>query len=97
MSLRQIGYCLTIDGIPAPREARKLQAEGKVTDEEINEEGKPKLLPWTTGTIAQYLKDVANLGTLIICKQKRVLQENGKTKLISYWPDRSTVPFAATA
>jgi site-specific DNA recombinase len=93
MSLRQIGHRLTIDGIPAPREARKLQAEGKVTDEEMNEEGKPKFLPWTTGTIAQYLKDVANLGTLVICKKKKVLLENGKTKRVQH-PDQKVIPGA---
>jgi DNA invertase Pin-like site-specific DNA recombinase len=96
MSLRQIGHKLTIDGIPAPREARKLQAEGKVTDQELTEEGKPKLLPWTTGTIQGYLKDVANIGTLIICKEKKVLLENGKTKRVQH-PDQKVIPGAMPA
>ena len=92
MSLRQIGHRLTIDGTPAPREARKLQ-NGKVTEAELNEEGKPKLLPWTTGTIHQYLTDVANIGTLVICKKKKVLQENGTHKQIDH-PDRKVIPGA---
>lgn len=96
MSLRQIGHRLTIDGIPAPREARKLQEEGKVTDEEISEEGKPKFLPWTTGTIHQYLTDVANIGTLVICKEKKVLLENGKTRRVQH-PDQKVIPSAMPA
>jgi DNA invertase Pin-like site-specific DNA recombinase len=95
MSLRQIGHRLTIDGIRTPREARK---EPLTEEEELAalENGKPKLIPWTTGTISQYLKDVANLGTLVICKKKRVLQENGKTKLIVH-PDQKIIPGAMPA
>lgn len=95
MSLRQIAHKLTIDGIRTPREARK----DPLTEEEelaALENGKPKFIPWTTGTISQYLKDVANLGTLVICKKKKVLQENGKTKLIEH-PDRKVVPGAMPA
>jgi site-specific DNA recombinase len=96
MSIRQIGHKLTIDGIPAPREARKLQAGGKVTEEEISEEGKPKLVPWTTGTIHMYLKDVANIGTLIICKEKKVLKEDGTTTRIVH-PNQKVIPGAMPA
>jgi len=96
MSIRQIGHKLTIDGIPTPREARKLQADGKVTEEEINEEGKPKFTPWTTGTIHMYLKDIANIGTLVICKKKRVLLENGRTKRIVH-PEQKVIPGAMPA
>jgi site-specific DNA recombinase len=95
MSIRQIGHKLTIDGIRTPREARK---EPLTEDEELAEleNGKPKLIPWTTGTIAQYLKDVANLGTLVICKQKRVLLENGRTKRIIH-PEQKVIPGAMPA
>jgi DNA invertase Pin-like site-specific DNA recombinase len=89
MSIRQIGHRLTSDGIPTPRKARK----EPVTEEEINEEGKPKLLPWTTGTIHGYLKDVANIGTLVICKRKKVLQGDGTRKQIDH-PDRKVIPGA---
>ncbi|EFH88520.1 recombinase family protein [Ktedonobacter racemifer] len=95
MSIRQIGHKLTIDGIRTPREARKEPLNG---DKKLAalENGKPKLIPWTTGTISQYLRDVANLGTLVICKQKRVLLENGKTKHIVH-PDQKVIPGAMPA
>jgi site-specific DNA recombinase len=104
MSIRKIGHKLTSDGIPAPREARRLQEEGKVTEEDIDEErkvteedidegGKPKLAPWNHGTIHQYLQDVANIGTLVICKKKRVLKPTGGTTYIPH-PEQKTIPNA---
>ena len=93
MSIRQIGHKLTMDGIPTPREARRLQGKGKVTEEEINEEGQPKLIPWTTGTLHMYLKDAANIGTLIICKKKKVLQQDGTSKRIMH-PEQKIIPEA---
>lgn len=85
MSIRQIGHKLTVDGIPTPQQARKPPPE--------DEEGKPKLVPWTTGTIHMYLKDPANIGTLIICKKKKVLLDNGHSQRITH-PDQKVVPGA---
>ncbi|MGH2493733.1 MAG: recombinase family protein [Ktedonobacteraceae bacterium] len=87
MSIRQIGHKLTLDGIPVPREARK----EPLTEKEIEENGRPKLIPWNTGTIHMYLKDPANIGTLVICKKKKVLTGDGKSKRIDH-PDMKLIP-----
>jgi hypothetical protein len=79
---------LTIDGILPPKEARKPQPE-----EPPDEDYRPKLIPWTTGTLHMYLKDVANIGTLVICKKKRVLQEDGTIKRIEH-PEQKIIPGA---
>jgi site-specific DNA recombinase len=105
MSIRQIGHKLTIDGIKTPREARKeleSEEEDAIEDgvpelepeeEEGAEDGVPKLIPWTTGTIHMYLQDVANIGTLVICKKKRILQPDGTIKYITH-PEQKIIPGA---
>lgn len=80
LSIRQIGHRLTIDGIATPKETRKAARED-------DETATQKLVPWTPGTIHGYLTDVANIGTLIICKKKRVLKHNGGTTYIDH-PDK---------
>jgi len=101
MSIRQIGHKLTMDGIPCPRDARFMvrdsEDEEVIPEEEeeaISEEAaSPKYHPWSRATISTYLRDVANIGTLIICKKKRVLQEDGSTKGIVH-PDQKIIPGA---
>lgn len=106
MSIRQIGHKLTIDGIKPPREARKgsepekeeVATEGGALEPEAErnegaEGSEPKLVPWTTGTIHMYLQDVANIGTLVICKKKRVLQPDGTIKYIPH-PEQKIIPNA---
>jgi len=106
MSIRQIGHKLTIDGIKTPREARKElvpEEEEDVTPDDVLEpepeeedgahDSAPKRIPWTTGTIHMYLQDVANTGTLVICKKKRVLQPDGTIKFITH-PEQKIIPGA---
>jgi site-specific DNA recombinase len=66
MSIRAIAHKLTEDGVSPPTQKRDPDSErGKV---------------WTHTTIYDFLKDPANIGTLVICKRKRVLDERGKVK-----------------
>ncbi len=90
MSIRQIGHKLSMDGIPCPRDARFMQVE---EEGETEEETPKRLRPWPVGTISSYLRDVANIGTLVICKKKKVLQEDGTIKGIVH-PDQKVIPGA---
>ncbi len=90
MSIRQIGHKLSMDGIPCPRDARFMQVE---EEGEAEEEKPKKLRPWPVGTISSYLRDVANIGTLVICKKKKVLQEDGTIKGVMH-PDQKIIPNA---
>ncbi|GHO90736.1 hypothetical protein KSF_007840 [Reticulibacter mediterranei] len=99
MSLRKIGHKLTMDGIPAPRQARQKQKteEGKseesILGKEAEEKNAPKSIPWECDTIHAYLHDVANIGTLVICKKKRVLKPDGGTTYIPH-PAQKIIPHA---
>jgi len=99
MSIRQIGHKLTMDGIPAPRQARKepepeedIIEDGLLKDE-AEEEATSKIIPWDRSTIHTYLRDVANIGTLVVCKKKRVLKPDGGTTYITH-PEQKVIPDA---
>jgi len=64
MSLRAIVHKLTEDGIPTPTLTRFPDSErGQL---------------WSHTTVYDFLKDPANIGILVICKERRVLDEQGK-------------------
>jgi site-specific DNA recombinase len=68
MSLRAIAHKLTEDGIPTPTQKRwPGSKKGKV---------------WQAMTVYDFLTDPANIGTLIICKKKRVLGPLGKIRKV---------------
>jgi site-specific DNA recombinase len=64
MSLRAIAHKLTEDGIPTPSQARY--------------PGSKRGALWNHTTLYDFLKDPANIGTLVICKERRVLDEHGR-------------------
>jgi len=94
MSIRQIGHKLSMDGIPCPRDARFMVRDSEDEEEAISEDAATlKYRPWLRATISTYLRDVANIGTLVICKKKKVLQEDGSIKGIVH-PDQKIIPGA---
>src|SRR5450755_2838806 len=100
MSIRSIAHKLTEDGIPTATQSRRpTQPEAEalpdgVSIDELPRTGqtkKPKGLTWTTATIYDYLTDEASMGTLIICKHKKVLGEDGKIRHMPH-PERKVIP-----
>jgi DNA invertase Pin-like site-specific DNA recombinase len=65
MSLRSIAHKLTEDGIPTPTQVRY-----------PHHETRGQL--WNHTTLFDFLRDPANIGTLVICKRRKVLDEQGK-------------------
>jgi len=97
MSIRQIAHRLTKDGIPTPRETRFGATMEPTQDREGGEaEETGNRIPWSHGTVSLFLKDVANIGTLVICKKKKVLQQNGRIKQIIH-PEQKIIPNAMPA
>ncbi|MFL5665911.1 MAG: recombinase family protein [Ktedonobacteraceae bacterium] len=68
MSIRSIAHRLTEDGVPTATVLRNPETKKGRT--------------WTSATIFDLLKDKENIGILVICKQKNVIGEDGKTKRI---------------
>ena len=98
MSIRQTAHKLSMDGLLCPRDARFMvrdsEDEEAEEDEAISEETATLTYrPWSRATISTYLRDVANIGTLVICKKKKVLQEDGSIKGIVH-PDQKIIPGA---
>ncbi len=100
MSIRGIAHKLTEDGIPTATQSRRstmLEAEalpGGVSTDELprpTQTKKPKGLTWTTAAIYDYLTDEASMGTLVICKEKKVLGGDGKLRHVPH-PERKVIP-----
>lgn len=66
MSLRSIAHKLTEDGIPTPTQKRYPDSSRGTL--------------WNHTTLYDFLKDPANIGTLVICKRRTVLDELGKVR-----------------
>ena len=64
MSLRAIVHKLTEDGIPTPTRSRWPDSERGAV--------------WNHSTVYDFLKDPANIGILVICKEQKVLDEQGR-------------------
>lgn len=77
MSLRAIAHKLTEDGIPTPLRTRYPNS--------------PKAQLWSHTTLYDYLRDPANVGTLVICKRRKVLDDQGQTRHIKH-PDAKVIP-----
>jgi site-specific DNA recombinase len=82
MSMRSIAHKLTEASIPPPTQKR--------------DPDNPRGKVWTHTTIYDFLKDPANIGTLVICKRKTVLNALGKIRRESN-PDMKTIPNALPA
>jgi site-specific DNA recombinase len=82
MSLRSIAHKLTEDGIPTPTLSRFPNSDhGQL---------------WTHSTLYDFLKDPANIGTLVICKRRKVLDGQGKIHKVSH-PETKIIPDAIPA
>jgi site-specific DNA recombinase len=77
MSLRAIIHKLTEDGIPSPKQKRYPGSENGPV--------------WNHTTVYAFLKDPANIGTLVICKRRVTLDERGKLKREKH-PDMKVIP-----
>jgi site-specific DNA recombinase len=77
MSIRSIAHTLTEDGVPTATMLRNPDTKKGRT--------------WTTATVFDLLKDKANIGILVICKQKNVIGDDGKTKRIPH-PNMREIP-----
>ncbi len=75
MSLRAIMHKLTEDRILTPTYARKFQGQ-PLDDEEV----KIEYCLWRYTTIREILKDLENIGVLVICKIKQKIGQDGKRK-----------------
>jgi site-specific DNA recombinase len=77
MSLRAIAHKLTEDGIPTPTVTRYPDStRGRL---------------WTHSTLYDFLKDPANIGTLVICKRRKILDEQGKLHKVKH-PETKIIP-----
>lgn len=86
MSLRAITHKLAEDRILSPHYAKKFQDEPP-DDEEI----KIEYCLWRFTTIRVLLKDLENIGTLVICKTKQRIGQDGK-RINEEHPSRKEVP-----
>ncbi len=77
MSLRGIAHKLTEDGIPTATQNRNPNSN--------------RGMAWAPVTLHDYLKDKANIGFLEVCKERKVLMDNGSIKQIPH-PDKKEVP-----
>ena len=75
MSLREIAHKLTEDGIPSANKRRKVAGPESY---------------WHPSTVRLFLMDPATIGTLVICKQKRILKDDG-TKAREVHPERREI------
>ena len=77
MSLRAIVHKLTADGIPTPMQTRYPDSKrGQL---------------WSHTTIYDFLRDPVVIGTLTICKRRKVLDEQGKLHKIAH-PEAKVIP-----
>jgi predicted site-specific integrase-resolvase len=88
MSLRAITHHLTETRIPTPFYRKK-------SSEELSDDGEPseeEAYPiWRYTTIREMLKDPANIGILVICKEKQTIGPDGKRRTEPH-PNRREVP-----
>ena len=77
MSLRAIVHKLTEDGIPTPTLTRNPDST--------------RGLVWSHTTVYDFLRDPATIGTLVICKERKVLDEQGKLHRMAH-PETKTIP-----
>jgi site-specific DNA recombinase len=76
MSLRAVAHKLTEDGILTPKLARyPASKRGQL---------------WNHTTLADFLKDPANIGNLVICKLQKVIDEQGRLHRQPH-PDRKVI------
>jgi site-specific DNA recombinase len=86
MSLRAITHKLTEDRILTPTYAHKFQ-DNPPKDEEI----KLEYCIWSYTSIREILKDLENIGTLVVCKIKQTIGSDGKRRGEVH-PSRKEVP-----
>jgi len=88
MSLRAISHKLTEDKILTPFYSKKYREEPEEGEER---EPETKYTVWGYTAIREILKDPANIGILVICKDKQTIGPDGKRKKEIH-PNRKEVP-----
>lgn len=86
MSLRAIMHKLAEDRVLTPTYARKFQDQAP-PDEEVHLE----YCLWRYTTIRELLKDLENIGVLVVCKAKQRIGPDGKRRVETH-PNRKEVP-----
>ncbi len=89
MSLRAITHKLTEDRILTPSHAKKYQDNPPQEDEDS--EAKIEHTLWRYTTVRELLKDLENIGILVVCKAKQTIGQDGKRK-IEVHPNRREIP-----
>jgi len=88
MSLRAITHKLTEDRVLTPTYAKKFRDTPPVTDAgEVD----IQYTLWRFTTVRSILKDLENIGTLVICKDRQVIGPDGKRQRLVH-PNRKEVP-----
>ncbi len=86
MSLRAIMHKLTEDRILTPTYSKKFQDQ-PLQDSEV----KVEHCLWRYTTIRELLKDLENIGILVVCKEKQRIGQDGKRKSEVH-PNRREIP-----
>jgi len=86
MSLRAITHKLTEDRILTPTYAKKFQGQPP-EDSEI----KLEYCVWRYTTVREILKDLENIGILVVCKGKQKIGPDGKRRTEAH-PNRREIP-----
>jgi len=86
MSLRAITHKLTEDRISTPTYAKKFRDQPP-TDTEV----KIEHTLWRYTTVRELLKDLENIGILVVCKEKQKIGQDGKRKTEVH-PNRREIP-----
>jgi DNA invertase Pin-like site-specific DNA recombinase len=87
MSLRAITHKLTEDRILTPTYAKKFQDQPPPQDSEV----KIEHCLWRFTTVRELLKDLENIGILVVCKVKQKIGQDGKRRTEVH-PSRKEVP-----
>jgi site-specific DNA recombinase len=89
MSLRAIAHKLTEDKILTPFYSKRYRDSSP--EEEEENDPKTKYTVWGYTAIREILKDPANIGILVICKEKQSIGPDGRRKSEPH-PNRREVP-----
>jgi len=89
MSLRAIAHKLTEDKILTPFYSKRYRGDSSEEGEES--EQKTKYTVWGYTAIREILKDPANIGILVICKEKQNIGADGRRRTEIH-PNRREVP-----
>src|SRR5438132_14274434 len=92
MSLRAITHKLTEDRILTPTYAKKFQDQPPPQDSEV----KIEHCLWRFTTVRELLKDLENIGILVVCKVKQKIGQDGKRRTEVH-QSRKEVPSGRTA